>query len=713
MTHTATSVETVNTFCRLCEAGCGMVATVDGGRLVQVRADRDHPVTQGFACKNGLRAVDVHLDPDRVLHPQQRVDAADAAADPTWADVSWDDALAGIAARLQEIVAEHGPRSVGIFLGNPNAFNATVGAALMSLAPALGTDRLFSSATQDCSNKYAVSELVYGSMSAQPIPDLDRTELLMLIGTNPRVSKSSYMSVPDPIAALRELRDRGTRVIFVDPLDVEPDIGECVQLRPDSDPYLLAAMLHEIHATVGFRLGEFEGRVDGLDEVAAFVAPYSPEVVADVVGIPAERIRQLAHDFAAADGASIHASTGLNMGRQGALAYWLVQMLLLCTGNLDRPGGSFFAARAFPHTPPTVDRTESSFEETRWGRLRRPLGTMLPAALIPELIEDPDEPMRALFVFAGNPALTVGGGDRLTDALGSLDLLVSVDLYRNATGELGHYVLPATDQFEREDLNTFVQGVQRTPFVQWTPKVCDPEGEAREEWRICADLVRAMGKDAALDSAMQSVLPLMYDGALAPRGLSIDALRDAGGVATLHEPGPGGSLDRLGLTGTIECAPEALHSTIARGHARFAELQAAVATEPDTRFSMITRRTLGSINTWMLNLPGGEEDGAGNPLWMHPDDGARLGLAAGAVATIRNERATLVAPVRFDPRLRPGVVAMTHGFGNVSTTGMPRAQRRGGVNVNALAPSGPDAFDPVSGMQQITGILVDVTAAGS
>jgi formate dehydrogenase len=697
------ATEQVRTFCRLCEAGCGLVATVEDGRLVQVRPDKEHPVTQGFACKNGLRAVDVHHDPDRVLHPQQRTAEG-------WVDVSWDDALAGVAERLGAIVAEHGPRSVGIFLGNPNAFNATVGAALMSLAPALGTDRLFSSATQDCSNKYAIGELVYGSMSAQPIPDLDRTEMLLLIGTNPRVSKSSFLSVPDPVTALRELRDRGTRVVFVDPLDTEPDIGECVQLRPDSDPYLLAALLHEIHATVGFRLGAFVGRVEGLDDVAAFVAPYSPEAVADVVGIPAARIRELAHDFAAADGASIHASTGLNMGRQGALAYWLVQMLLLCTGNLDRPGGSYFGARALPHTPPVVDRSAASFEETRWGPLRRPVGTMLPSALLPELIADPDEPLRALFVFAGNPALTVGGGERLADSLGSLELLVSVDLYRNATAELGHYVLPATDQFEREDLNTFVQGVQRTPFVQWTPPVCAPAGDAREEWRICADLVQAMGRAPVFAADAESVIPTMYDGALAAGDLSISALRDAGGVAVLDEPGPGASLDRLGLMGTIECVPEALASTLERGHALFHEMDAAVTSAPDTRFSLITRRTLGTINTWMHNLPVGEEDAAGNPLWMHPDDGARLGLVAGATATIRNERATLAAPVRFDARLRPGVVAMTHGFGNVSTTGMRNAQKRGGVNVNALAPSGPDAFDPVSCMQQVTGIPVEVTA---
>jgi anaerobic selenocysteine-containing dehydrogenase len=700
--------ERVHTFCRLCEAGCGMVATVEDGRLVQVRPDKEHPITQGFACKNGLRAVDVHHDPDRVLRPQQRVNGPDGTG---FVDVSWDDALAGVAGRLNAIIAEHGPRAVGVYLGNPNAFNALVSAAAMTLVSSLGSDRMFSAVTQDCANKYPVSELVYGSLSAQPIPDLQHTDFLMLIGTNPRVSKSSFMCVADPVAALREVRDRGARVVFVDPLNVEPDVGEAVQLHPDTDPYLLAAMLHEIHSTVGFRLGAFEGRVEGLDEVAAFVAPYSPEAVADIVGIPAERIRELAQALAAAPSAAIHASTGLNMGRQGALAYWLVQMLLLCTGNLDAPGGSYFAARAFPHTPGIVDRTTASFQDTKWGPIRRPVG-MLPCALLPELIADPDEPLRALIVVAGNPVLTVGGGERLAGAFADLELLVTLDLYRNATGELADYVLPATDQFEREDLNTFVQGVQVRPSMQWTPRVCAPEGDAREEWQICADLVTAMGREPAFPTTIEDPLAVMYDGQLAHRGLSVDAIRDAGGTVEFDEPGPGGSLDRLGLTGPIVCAPDALQSTFARCHAIFAELRAEADDEAGSanRFRMITRRTIGTINTWMHNLPAGEEDAAGNPLWMHPDDGARLGLVAGATATIRNDRATLEAPVRFDARLRHGVVAMTHGFGNASTTGMRNAQKRAGVNVNALAPSGPEAFDPVSCMQQVTGIPVEVAA---
>jgi anaerobic selenocysteine-containing dehydrogenase len=691
--------ELVRTFCRLCEVGCGLVATVEDGRLVRLRPDHDHPVTRGFACSKGLRAVDVHHDPHRVRRPQRREGGA-------FVDVAWDDAVGEIAARLHDIVDRHGPRAVGVYLGNPNAFNTLGGIAGGYFAVALGSDRMFSAATQDCTNKYAVAELLYGTMGAHPIADLERTELLVVIGSNPRVSKMSFLSVADPVQALRGIRDRGGRVVFVDPREVEPDVGETLRVRPDTDVYLLAAMLHEIHRTVGFRLGAMDGRVEGVDDVVAFVEPYSPEAVAGVVGLPADTIAQLARDFAAANGASIHASTGLNMGRQGALAYWLVQVLLLLTGNLDREGGNYFAARGLGAHQRPVDRSAASFQPSPWGPLRRAVG-MLPSAVLAEQITDPDEPLRALFVLAGNPVLTVGGGERLERALGSLDLLVSVDLYRNATGELAHYVLPATDQFEREDLNGFVQGVQSEPFLQWSPKVVAPCGEQRQEWQIFGELLRAMGKDPLLAPDFADPLPVLFDGALEPAGTSIDALRASGGVAVLPEPGPGGSLARLGLAEPIVLVPEALRSTLERGHELFADLRR----ERPGQLKLITKRTRNTLNSTLQNLPSATPEGDGNPLWMHPDDARRLGLAEGTRARISNDFGTIEAAVRYDPRLRPGVVAMTHGFGNASTSGMPRAQEHPGVNVNALAPSGPGTFDPVSCMSQVTGFPVEVCAA--
>jgi anaerobic selenocysteine-containing dehydrogenase len=689
----------IRTFCRFCEVGCGLLALVEGGKLIRLRPDRSHPVTRGFACSTGLRAREIHDDPDRVRAPQRNMGGR-------FADVSWEAALGEIAARVQELIERCGPRSVGLYLGNPNAFNALGSAAARLFTAALGTDRVFSAVTQDCSNKFTVAELLYGIGSANPIPDLERTELLLVIGSNPRVSKSSFWSVANPVQALRSIRDRGGRVVFVNPREIEPDIGETLQIRPGSDPYLLAALLHEIHRTAGFRLGALEGRVAGVDDVAAFVERYSPEAVAGVVGLPADGIARLARDFACAPGASIHASTGLNMGPQGALAYWLVQMLLLLSGNLDRPGGSYFAARGLAIPPARADRSRASFESSRWGSYRRSVG-MLPAALLSEIIGDPDEPLRALFVLAGNPALSVGGGERLRASLASLDLLVSIDLYRNATGELAHFVLPATDQLEREDVNFFVQGVQGEPFLQWTPRVVQPDGAQREEWRILGELLQAMGRKPAIDPASSDPLPLIFDGPLRASGLSIGRLREAGGAVVLPEPGPGRSAERLGIAEPIQCVADALRSTLERGHTQFD----AMRSEDPGGFKLITRRTRGSLNSTLANLPGKQESRAPNPLWMHPDDGARLGLVAGARALIRNEYGAIESEVEFDARLRPGVVAMTHGFGNAAAPGMSVARERAGVNVNALAPHGPATYDPVSCMSQITAIPVEVRAA--
>src|SRR3954447_8582214 len=264
---------TTKTFCRLCEVGCGLVAHTDEhGELVELRPDHDHPVTQGFACSNGLLAADVHRDPARLRRPQRR-------DGDTFVDATWEQATDDIATRLRAIVDEHGPRAVGLYLGNPNAFNAMVAVGAFQFIRTLGSDRVFSSASQDCSNKYATAELLYGVAQANPIPDLERTELLLVIGANPRVSKTSFLSVADPVKALRGIRDRGGRVVFVNPLRIEPDIGETLQLRPGRGVYRRAALLHEIDGSVGFTLGALDGGVVGVDGVRAFLRPYSPAAV--------------------------------------------------------------------------------------------------------------------------------------------------------------------------------------------------------------------------------------------------------------------------------------------------------------------------------------------------------------------------------------------------------------------------------------------------
>lgn len=702
MTTATGTTATHRTFCRLCEVGCGILVHVEDGAVVKVRPDADHPVTKGFACNKGLLATEIHHDPDRLDHPVRR------AADGAWSAVPWDEALDDIADRLRSIVDEHGPDAVAVYLGNPNAFNASAGVSAGLFLRLLGSDRLFSAGTQDCANKFAVGELLWGSAQLHLVPDVDHTDHLVVLGSNPRISKGSFLSVPDPIGRFGAVEARGGTVRFVDPRRIEPKVGEVVQIRPDTDVYLLAAVLHEIDRTCGFD-PDGAARVTGLDDLRAFLADFPPERVAPVVGIDAERIATMAREFAAARRAAVHVSTGVNMGRQGALAYWLATMLSLLTGNLDRRGGNVPTTRGTAASPAERGTDTASFLDSPWGTYR-PVSSMHPGALLADMIRADAgsgvTPIRALVVVAGNPVLSIGGGDHLAAALADLDLLVAVDLYRNATGELADYALPAADWFEREDLNVFVQGTQTEPYVQWTGPIVEPAAERRTERAVFTALTERLGLPVFFpDDA--DLLGMVHDGALAAHGLSVEALRQTpDGTALLPPTEPGGFLDRVTADGTLDGAPEMLAVARERAVAQFDELLA----EPADQLKLITRRTSHTLNSAMQNVRRLKDSGAAdNPLYVGPDDADRLDLRDGDRVRIANRFGTIEAAVRIDDTLRSGVVAMTHGFGNAGLTGMAVAAAFPGVNVNALAPHGPGTIDPVSGMSHLTGIPVEVT----
>ena len=685
---------TTQTFCRLCEVNCGLEAEVEGERLVALRPDEQHPITRGFACHKGLLAKDVHLDPDRLGVPLRRGESGFEAQ-------GWDEALSEIAARLARIVEVHGPESVGLYLGNPSAFNAVGSMAMGLFASALGVTSLFNAGTQDCANKYAIGEILYGSAGVQPVADIDHCDFLLLVGTNPRVSKMSFLSVPDPVGALRALRDRGGRAVFVNPLKIADlaDVGPTLQIRPDTDAYLLAALLCEIDRdpALGFR-----GPVlPGLDRVRAFVRGFPAERVAGVVGLEAEAIRELARQFARANGAAIHVSTGVNMGRQGALAYWLAQMLSLATGNLGRRGGNVFGARGV--LPMVLPPEASAPREGKWGPYRPPLGTP-PGALLADMLLDPERPLRAMFVVAGNPLLSIGGGERLVRGFDSLDLLVSIDLYRNATAERAHWVLPAADGFEREDLNYFVQGVQARPYLQWADAVVPPRDERRPEWWIASRLLQELGRPSLLDLPDGDVMAALWGGRLAEAGQSLETLRHEKVVLLDDAPS-----EPPFATGPFDCCPEVLGETLERAETLFRELEG----ERGEGLKLIPRRTHAMLNSGLQNLKALARLGPfrGNPLYMNPEDAKRLGLAHGQRVVVRNGFGELCADLALDAALREGVVAMSHGYGNADTPGMPVAQTSPGVNVNALSPIGPGSFDPVSAMSQLTGIPVEVIGA--
>jgi anaerobic selenocysteine-containing dehydrogenase len=509
----------VRTFCRVCEPACGLVATVEAGELTALRPDREHPITKGFACHKGLASLEIHRDPDRLDQPLRRT------ADGSFEAVGWDDALSETAAKLRAIVDRHGPDAVGCYIGNPTAFNTLVAPASGAFFAQLGTRRAFSSGTQDCANKFAGSEAVFGSATINPIPDIENTDLLLVFGSNPRISHMSFLAIADPMRALREARERGARIVFINPRKIEsaPTGGEVLLIRPDTDVYLMAALLAELDRLGAWDVGAVREHAKHIDELRGFVRRYPAERVADATGIAADEIRALAAAIAEAPTASFHMSTGVNMGRQGTVAYWLLHMLAFVTGNLDRAGGNLLSVGFYPNAKAGRRRFEESFSEGPFGRVRR---GALPGNLLSHYIKEIDEPVRALVVLAGNPLLSIGGGERLREAFESLELLVCIDLYRNATGELADYLLPSTDMFEREDVNITGLGLQHRPYVQFTERVVEPRFERREEWWIFARLCQEMGFKSALDAGAAPDLWGRVDHMLASRGRSLEAVRE-------------------------------------------------------------------------------------------------------------------------------------------------------------------------------------------
>src|SRR6478735_7675218 len=692
----------VSTFCRVCEPACGLVATVDDGQIVHVRADDDHPVSKGFACTKGIAALDIHRDPDRLNHPQHRVG-------DRWEQATWDDAITGVASDLRAVIERHGPQAVAAYVGNPSAFNTLAGPASGSFFAQLGMSRYFSSGTQDCANKFAGSEAVFGSSTIHPIPDIANTDALLVLGANPRVSKGSFISISNMYREMMQAAARGATVWFVNPRRTESAgerTGETLQIVPGTDVFLLAALIHEIDAGPGFdRCVDANGK--NVDELRAFVAGYSADAVAPIVGIDAATIRDVATTFATVPRAAVHMSTGVNMGRHGTLAYWLVHMLSFVTGNLDREGGNVLSVGFYASAKAGRREYAAGFVDGEFGPMRR---GSLPGNLLADHILDAESPVKALIVLAGNPLFTIGGEERLREAFESLELIVCIDLYRNATGDLAHWLLPSTDMFERPDINITGLGLQSEPWIQWTDAIVEPQGERREEWRIFAALAQEMGFRSALDADdPETEVWARTDHMLTGRGLSLDEVRTAPKGTVRFEDGlAAGEFYERHLQhedGLVDCCPDAFGPAIA---ALADEAVAATDAVANGGLRLISRRDTRMHNSWFSNVESLKRGTrSNNPLDVHVDDATRLGVADGDRVVVRSDWGEIEATVRLDDAVRPGVVSIEHGWGRQS--GMRLANDKPGVNVNRLLPSGPGSFDPLSNQAWMTGIPVTIS----
>ena len=698
----------VSTYCRICEPQCALIAQVEEQQVIKLQPNKEHPVHRGFACHKGLNFVELHNDPDRLNHPQRRTNTKGEVA--AFTAVSWDEALTEIGEQISDLQDRHGEAALGFYVGNPSAFNSTGRDAARQFMRAVGARYTFGSGTQDCTNKFAASEAVFGTANLHPIPDFEHTDYLLCFGANPRISHASFVHMTDPMGALRGIVKRGGQVKHINPRRTESvteHTGDLVQIKPDTDIYLLAALINEIRAADLVDTAWLAQHGDRVEELWQFVAAYPAARVAPVVGLSAQQIRTLAHEFAQAPHASVYMSTGVNMGRQGTLAYWLLQMLSLVTGNLGRRGGNIYSPGYFPAATVGKPKEASPFFDSPFGELRRITGS-LPGNLLADYIERGD--VKALICMSGNPLLSMAGESRLRAAFDRLELLVVIDIYPNATAQSADYLLPACDWLERADVNSVSLGFQPQPYVQYTEAVVAPKAERKPEWWIFAALLRALGQPSLLDQSNPDPLARL-DRQLQHSDLSLQQLQHAE-QHTVQLPEPDADdLFNLGVQhkgARVNCFPGLIQRGVARCQEEFDQL---VNEDPDA-LKLITLRTNYMVNSWMHNLPSLKRDHVlDNPLYMHAEDAARLGISEGTEVCVTSDHGKIIATARCDDSLMPGVVAMTHGWGHGNNPQLNTAHNHPGINVNELLPSGVNSYDPLSNMAHMTGINVEVSAA--
>lgn len=727
--------ETVTSFCRICEALCGLELDVAEGRVVQIRPDRAHVVTQGYGCIKGLRQHELYQSPDRLRQPLRREGGR-------LRPIGWDQALAEIGERLRDIRQRHHPDAIAMYVGTAAGFSILHPPFAQGLMQGLGSRSTYSSATQDCSNKFAVANLMYGFPFLQPFPDVDATRCLVVVGANPAVSKWSFLQVSHPVQRLKAIEARGGRVFVVDPRRTESAkaAGEHVHIRPGTDVFFYLGFLHELWATGGVDEARAGVHAHGIAALRELSAPWSPERCAEVTHVPAPVLRRIVAAYREAStpaggGAALYCSTGVNMGGQGSLAFWLQEAINLLAGNLDRPGGTLVGKGVFDF--PGLAKRRGLLvrrDRSRVGDLPAVNDALPGGVLADEILTPGERQVRALVVTGGNPLLTMPNAGRLRKALRELELLVVLDILPGETASEAHYVLPCTSPLERPDLPFLFPlwlGMQSRPYLQATRAVTRPPGQARDEATIYLDLCRASGVDLFGSRVAQRVLeaasrvrgwlrPALGRGV--PQELLLSLMLRAsgeGGLSTLlRHPHGRPRKDTLGhdflgqrvLTddGKVDLAPAPLLA-LARGLPALFERERATQGE----LRLITRRAVGTHNSWTHNHPRllGKRDT--NVVYVHPDDIARLGLEDGGLADVSTDVATIRLPVEACRELMPGTVAVPHGWGHQRATGLSVASRTRGVNVNLLAADGPQRLDPVSGMARLTGIPVQVAPAAA
>ncbi len=711
--------------CNLCEAMCGLEVEIEGTEVVSIRGDADDVFSRGHVCPKATALKDLYDDPDRLRRPVRRVG-------DRWEPMEWEEAFEEVVDRIHAIQTKHGRDAVGVYLGNPNAHNFGTLVFGPPFLRTLGSKNRFSATSCDQLPLMMASYFMYGHQLLFPVPDVNRTDFMMLIGANPLASNGSIMAAPGIKKRLEAISKRGGKVVVVDPRRCETAriADEHVFIRPGTDALFLLGILHEV-CKRGVNLGRLASSVENVDRVIEIAKRYPPERSAAITGVAPDTVKKLAEEISVAPKAVLYGRVGACTQEFGGLCMWLINAINAVTGNLDEPGGSLFSTPAIDVLSAAGGFGAGRGSYGRWRSRVRGLpefGGELPSSTMAEEILEPGEDrIRAMITLAGNPVLSTPNGAQLDRAYASLDFAVSIDFFINETSRHADIVLPPVSPIQRShyDLALYLTAVRNV--AKYSPPPFElGEGEL-DDWQILTELgarleARRHGKlskrhlaaRATQKAGPERVLDLGLR--LGPYGKGLNPLGTGLSLKQLRKNPHGIDLGPLQPSlpdrvpephGSIDLAPDIFVQDLDRLDARFLE---PASSGPDDRFLLIGRRHLRSNNSWMHNT---ERLMKGKPrctLMINPQDAEQLGVKSGDMVTVTSRVGQVTAPAEITDDMMAGVVSLPHGFGHGRKGVQLRvATDHPGVSVNDLTDD--QLLDALSGNAAFSGVPVTVVRA--